>query len=88
MFKSVMDYIKNFLDNTPDDIYEFSAELEGKLAADYDTMYEEQPLATEILADEIPDICATAEPGMDYEEIAGFKRKLKIEYDKAVKAAI
>lgn len=88
MFKSVMDFIKNFLDNTPDDIYEFSAELEGKLAADYDMLYEEQPLATEILADEIPDICATAEPGMDHEEIARFKRKLKIEYDKAVKAAM
>lgn len=31
MFKKTMDYIKDFLDNTPDDIYDFSCDLEGLL---------------------------------------------------------
>lgn len=55
---------------------------------EYDAMHEEQPRATEILADEPPDICASAEPGMKPEEIEEFKQKLKIEYEKALKAVI
>ncbi len=86
MFKKYMDYIKNFLENTPKDIYEFSIILEDALVDDYDVMYEEQPRATEILAGETPYICATAEPGMKPEEIEEFKRKLRIEYEKALKA--
>ena len=81
MFKKYMDYIKNFLENTPKDIYEFSIILEDALVDDYDVMYEEQPRATEM-----PYICATAEPGMKPEEIEEFKRKLRIEYEKALKA--
>ena len=76
MFKKTMDYIKDFLDNTPDDIYDFSCDLEGLLIVRYDEMHTEQPRATEILNDETPDICATGE----------FKRKLRIEYEKALKA--
>lgn len=88
MFKKIMNYIDDFLKNTPKDIYEFSVILEDALVDDYDKMYEEQPKATEILADETPFICASAEPGMKPEEIEEFKRKLKIEYDKAMKAVI
>ena len=51
-------------------------------------MHEEQPRATEILADETPDICASAEPGMKPEEIEEFKKKLEIEYNKALKAVV
>lgn len=83
-----MDYIKDFLENTPSDIYEFSVILEDALVDEYDAMHDEQPRATEILADETPDICASAEPGMKLEEIEEFKRKLKIEYDKAMKAVV
>lgn len=83
-----MDYIKDFLENTPSDIYEFSVILEDALVDEYDAMHDEQPRATEILADETPDICASAEPGMKPEEIEEFKRKLKIEYDKAMKAVV
>ena len=86
MFKKTMDYIKDFLDNTPDDIYDFSCDLEGLLIVRYDEMHTEQPRATEILNDETPDICATGEPGMKPEEIEEFKRKLRIEYEKAFKA--
>lgn len=88
MFDKIMGYIKEFIENTPDDIYEFSVVLEDALVDDYDAMHKEQPKATEILADETPDICASAEPGMKPDEIKEFKRKLKIEYDKALKAVV
>ena len=88
MFEKTMNYIKDFLENTPDDIYEFSIVLEDALVDDYDAMHEEQPRATEILANETPDICASAEPGMTPEEIEEFKRRLKIEYEKALKAVV
>lgn len=86
MFRKMMNYIKDFLENTPDDIYDFSCELEGLLIAHYDEMHNEQPRATEILNDETPDICASGEPGMKPEEINAFKEKLRKEYDKAMKA--
>lgn len=85
MFQKVIKLINDFLENTPDDIYAFSVLLEDLLVDEYDKMYDEQPEATMILADEIPDICASAEPGMTKEEIEEFKRRLKKEYDKATK---
>ena len=86
MFNKAMNLIKDFLENTPDDIYKFSVTLEDLLVDDYDVMYKEQPAATEILANEIPDICASAEPGMKQERIEAFKRRLEAEYIKAQKA--
>ena len=88
MFEKIMNYIKDFLENTPDDIYEFSIVLEDEFVDDYNAMHEEQPRATEILANETPDICASAEPGMTPEEIEEFKRKLRVEYEKALKAVV
>ena len=63
VFRKYMNYIKDFLENTPEDIYEFSIILEDALVDEYDAMHAEQPRATEILAEETPDICASAEPG-------------------------
>lgn len=88
MFDKIMNYIKDFLDNTPSDIYDFSCDLEGMLVMHYDEMYNEQPKATEILNNETPDICATGEPGMTPEEIEEFREKLKAEYEKALKAVV
>lgn len=88
MFDKIMRYIRDFLDNTSKDIYEFSIILEDALVDDYDAMHQEQPKATEILADEVPDICASAEPGMKPEEIEVFKKLLKVEYEKALKAVV
>ena len=88
MFEKIMNYIKDFLNNTPEDIYDFSDKLEGFLIIHYDKMYREQPKATKILNEEVPDICAAAEPGMKSEEIEEFKQKLEIEYNKAFKALI
>lgn len=83
-----MNYIKEFLENTPGDIYEFSINLEDALVDDYDEMYAEQPTATTILANETPDICASAEPGMNKKEIQEFKRRLEVEYLNAKKAIV
>ena len=88
MFNKVMNSIKDFLENNPNDIYEFSIILEDALVDDYDEMHKEQPKATEMLADEVPYICASAEPGMSPEEIEEFKRKLRIEYEKALEALV
>lgn len=88
MFDKIMNYIKEFLEDTPKDIYEFSIILEDALVDEYDAMHAEQPRATEILAEETPDICASAEPGMKPKEIEEFKRKLEIEYNKALKAVV
>lgn len=88
MFEKIANYIKDFLENTPNDIYEFSVILEDALVDEYDKMYKEQPRATEILADEVPYICASAEPGMTQKEIAVFKEMLKREFDKAMKEVV
>ncbi len=88
MFEKIVNYIQDFFENTPDDIYEFSVILEDALVDDYDEMYKDQPRATEMLAGEVPYICASAEPGMTLEEIEEFKRRLKIEYEKALKAVV
>ncbi len=58
------------------------------LVDDYDAMYREQPIATQILANETPYICASAEPGMKPKEIEEFKVQLRREYEKAKKAMI
>ena len=87
-FDEVMQYIKDFLDNTPDDIYDFSCDLEGMLVIHYDEMYKEQPNAMKILNNEVPDICATGEPGMKKEEIEAFKCALRKEYEKALRAVM
>ncbi len=88
MFDEIMNYIKGFLDNAQEDIYDFSCDLEGMLAAHYDEMYKEQSEATKILNNEIPDICATGEPGMTKEEIEKFKYALRIEYERALRAVV
>ena len=88
MFEKIMNYIKEFLDYTPDDIYDFSCDLEGKLIQHYDEMHNEQLKATEILNDEMPDICATGEPGMKPEEIEEFKAKLRKEYERTLRYVV
>lgn len=86
LFDKYMDDIKKFLENTPEDIYEFSIDMEDRLVFEYDAMREAQPEAIDILEEEVPDICATGEPGMSRQEIEEFKQKLRVEYEKALKA--
>ena len=47
---------------------------------------EEQPEAMELLASNVPYICATAEPGMKPAEIEAFKSQLEKEYQRAKQA--
>lgn len=63
VFRKYMNYIKDFLENTPEDIYEFSIILEDALVDEYDAMHAEQPRATEILAEETPDIFCISRTG-------------------------
>lgn len=86
MFDKLQNMIEDFLENTPEDIFEFSIILEDMLCDDYDALYAEQPEATKILEKKVPDICATGEPGMEPEEIEKFKKDLRAEYEKALKA--
>lgn len=84
MFQEMMTKIDDFLNNTPADIFEFSIWLEDTLVDNYDIMAAEQPRATYLLGQEVPDICASAEPGMSKFAIERFKNQLKLEYDKAL----
>ena len=86
MFKEMMEKIRDFLDHTPKYIYEFSIILEDMLVDDYDEMYEERPEAMELLASNVPYICATAEQGMKLAEIEAFKSQLEKEYQRAKQA--
>lgn len=86
MFKEMMEQIEEFLENTPKDIYEFSIIFEDMLVDDYYEMYEEQPEAMELLASNVPYICATAEPCMKPAEIEAFKSQLEKEYQRAKQA--
>lgn len=79
MIKKVLDIIETYLDGKyeEDENYPFYLELEAELLLDnYDEMYQENREVTELLNEEIPDICA-AVGEIDVEE---FKRLLRIEF--------
>ena len=59
---------------------EFSMYLEDYLCDNYDKMYLENSEITKMLNEEIPEICASMEPGLD-DNI--FIENLKLEYEKA-----
>ena len=75
--------IKELLDGKVQDVMAFSVELEETLAFEYDILYAQDPVVTEILCEELPEICAEVEPGQDY---TGFIAKVKEQYDRAMKA--
>ncbi|ERK30799.1 hypothetical protein [Clostridium intestinale] len=82
MIKKVLDIIESYLAGTyvEDENYTFYLELEQELLFDnYDEMYKEDKEVTELLNNEIPDICA-AVGEISIEE---FKKLLKIEFLKA-----
>lgn len=82
MIKKVLDTIELYLDGKyeEDKNYPFYLELETELLFNnYDGMYKENKEVTELLNEEIPDICALVGE-IDIEE---FKRLLRIEFLKA-----
>ncbi|WP_346930271.1 hypothetical protein [Clostridium sp.] len=82
MIKNVLDTIELYLSDKylEKEGYPFYLELEKELLFDnYDEMYQENREVTELLNEEIPDICAEVGE-IDVEE---FKRLLRIEFLKA-----
>lgn len=75
-----LEMIKTFIDGKMEPM-EFSFALPDLLIEEYDSMMEENQEATEILNDELPDICADYEPGMNPD---AFRKKVKAEYEKAI----
>ena len=61
----------------------FSVDLPDCLCAYYDEMFAAAPKVTEILNEELPEICADYETGFDVE---AFKKKVRTEYEKALAA--
>ena len=59
----------------------FSVDLPDCLCAYYDEMFAAAPKLTEILNEELPEICADYEPGFDVE---AFKKNVRAEYERAL----
>lgn len=84
MIRKVLNAIESYLSGlyVEDENYPFYLELEKELLFDnYDEMYKENKEVTELLNEEIPDICA-AIGEINTDE---FKKLLRIEYEKALK---
>ena len=77
----ILEMIKEFLETDTTDATRFSIDLEDALYDNYDEMMDENPEVTEVLNEELPDICAAYELGEDIEE---FKKRIKKEYEKAL----
>ena len=75
----VVEMIKNFLAGNYGPLA-FSYDLPEVLIKNYDEMNNENEEITKILNEELPDICAEYEDGMDIQE---FQTKVKKEYEKA-----
>ena len=81
MIKKILNEIDGLLKgNSEYNSLDFSYYLEGYLIKNYDAMYSENPEVTELLNEDIPEICAIMEPGLDDTE---FKEKLKVQYEAA-----
>lgn len=82
MIDEVLGMIQKFLDGKYD-LMEFSYDLPDFLVEHYDEMYAEDAASTEILNDNIPEICADYEEGYPPED---FKQRIRTEYER-IKAA-
>lgn len=78
----VHEMIRAFLDDEYDPLA-FSFDLPFCLCEYYDDMYAENPTITEILNEELPEICADYERGFDS---APFMEAVKREYERALSA--
>jgi len=78
----ILEMIRAFLQSDSEDATEFSVKLEDALCNQYDQMMKENKEATEILNDELPEICADYEPGKNVQE---FKDKIRAEFEKALR---
>lgn len=76
----ILEYINVFLqaDVDSEDAVEFSIRLEDMLCDRYDEMKATNPFATKLLNENLPDLCADCEEGMD---VSLFKERIKKEMD-------
>lgn len=64
-------------------VMDFSLYMEDFLVDNYDEMYLENPILTEEINENLPDICALAEPSPDDDPInLDFVEKLREEYER------
>ena len=79
--ETILQMIQIFLDDENPDAFGFSIQLEDMLYDYYDEMKNENLAVTEILNEELPDICASYEQGVDLKK---FKEQIRREYMRAV----
>jgi len=81
MINQVLAAIKRFLDDDVMDAVEFSIWLEDVLCEEYEVMEAEHAEITEILNEDLPDICAAYERG---DNIVEFKERIQSEYERVI----
>ena len=84
MITQVFNEIENFLaGNHTLSAVEFSLLLEDFLVDNYDIMHKENAFMTEQMNENLPDICALAEPSPDTDSVnVNFAVKLREEYER------
>lgn len=80
MIQQALDMIRQFLNGAYDPM-QFSLDMEEFLNDQYDAMHEENPNLTEFLNEDIPELCAECEPGMDFTE---FRQKIEVQMREAL----
>ena len=83
MIEELLKELDLFLGDKNRNSLDFSYFLEEFLIREYDKMYRIDKSVTTLANEELPEICAMMEPGMDDIE---FRELLKIEYDRISKA--
>ena len=81
MINEALNIIRKFLKGEYD-LMDFSYDLPDFLVSHYDDMYAENPKVTELLNDNIPEICADYEDGYSPED---FRQRIKTEYTRAIR---
>lgn len=69
MIQKALDMMQALIDGAYDPL-QFSLDMETFLYENYDEMHQENAALTEYLNENIPDLCAECEPGMDFESFA------------------
>ncbi len=82
MIDEVLGIIQKFLHGEYD-LMGFSYDLPDFLIEHYEEMYAEDAASTEILNDNIPEICADYEEGYPPED---FKQRIRTEYERIISA--
>lgn len=78
----IFEMIENFLKSECEDATDFSIDLEDYICDNYDQIATVNEKVAEMLNENLPDICASYEHGMD---IQLFKDEIKQEYEKILK---